>query len=256
MSIDCEPTSSETVTTVMVPSPALASADKGGSVHTFFKFPSQPSPNDNLKQANLKRNLVPVGNNLNMTRKEGPGPGVRVVPRLPVELSSLTRPLPPPTTAGLTRSQLLFSIGTDMDVRSLVVQGDVEFYLFMEMRAEFQWTSFAMTSQKWVSATHIYNERLEQQARVRGILFIRKNPRALMEKLGEIEPKISKRLLTKNFKCLSISSFLCNITKNLQSSSKQFRRFLEEALYSCACTDQIRRFRTGIPHGDWQYYEH
>ena len=107
MSIDCEPTSSETVTTVMVPSPALASADKGGSVHTFFKFPSQPSPNDNLKQANLKRNLVPVGNNLNMTRKEGPG--VRVVLRLPVELSSLTRPLPPPTTAGLTRSQLVMN---------------------------------------------------------------------------------------------------------------------------------------------------
>jgi hypothetical protein len=240
MSVDCEPSSSETVTTVMVPS----QADKG-SVHTFFKF--QHSPNDNLKRlgTNLKRNL-PVGNNL----KE------RVVPTLPsLELSSLTRPLPPPTTAGLTRSQLLFSIGTDMDVRSLAVQGDVEFYLFMEMRAEFQWTSFTMTSQKWVSATHIYNERLEQQTRVRGILFIRKNPRALMEKLGEIEPKISKRLLTKNFKCLSFSSFLCDINnnKNLQSSSKQFRRFLEEALHGCACTDQIRRFRTGIPHGHWQH---
>lgn len=94
-----------------------------------------------------------------------------------------------------------------MDVRSLAVQGDIEFYLFMEMRAEFQWTSFMMTSQKWVSATHIYNERLEQQTRVRGVPFIRKNPRALMEKLGEIEPKISKRLLTKNFKCLSFSLF-------------------------------------------------
>ena len=73
---------------------------------------------------------------------------------------------------------------------------------------EFQWTSFTMTSQKWVSATHTYNERLEEKARVRGVQFIKKNPRALMEKLGEIEPKISKRLLTKNFKCLSYPPFL------------------------------------------------
>jgi len=175
MTIDCEPSSSET--TVMVP----ASADES-SVHSFFKF--QPTPNSVNSGKRAKGNL-PVRN------KGAAG------------LSSLTQPLLPPPTAGLTRSQLLFSIGTAMDVQSLAVQGDIEFFLFMDMRAEFQWTSFTMTSQKWVSATHTYNERLEQKARVRGVLFIRKNPRALMEKLGEIEPKISKRLLTKIFKCLS-----------------------------------------------------
>ena len=179
MSIDCEPSSSETTMTV-VP----ASADES-SVHAFFKFQPTPNSGNSGKQA---RGNVPKG--------------------VASGLSSLTQPLPPPPTAGLTRSQFLFSIGTAMDVRSLAVQGDLEFFLFMEMRAEFQWTSFTMTSQKWVSATHTYNERLEEKARVRGVQFIKKNPRALMEKLGEIEPKISKRLLTKNFKCLSYPPFL------------------------------------------------
>ena len=97
----------------------------------------------------------------------------------------------------------------------------------MEMRAEFQWTSFAMTFQKSVSAAHIYNERLEQKTRVQGVLFIKKNPRALMEKLGEIEPKISKRLLTKNFKCLSLPFITYNMNnknylKALRSNSEDF----------------------------------
>lgn len=208
MSVDCEPSSSETVTTVMVP----ASVDKG-SVHTFFKF--QPSSGHNSEKK-AKGNLT-VGN------KGVPGHSEHSTE------SSLMQPLPLPPTAGLTRSQVLFSIGTAMDVRSLAVQGDIEFYLFMEMRAEFQWTSFAMTSQKWVSATHIYNERLEQQTRARGVLFIKKNPRALMEKLGEIEPKISKRLLTKNFKCSSFSFlYICNMNNNknclkaLRSNSEDF----------------------------------
>ena len=195
MSIDCAPSASETVTAVPVMVPA--NADKG-SVHTFFKFQPSPASPNGYKQANGK---LPIdSDSKGVAQSDGPSPRDS-------SMSSLVlQPLPTPP-AGLTRSQLLFSIGTAMDVRSLAVQGDTEFYLFMEMRAEFQWTSFMMTSQKWVSATHIYNERLEQQTRVRGVLFIKKNPRALMEKLGEIEPKISKRLLTKNFKCLSFSSF-------------------------------------------------
>ena len=193
MSIDCEPTSSETVTTVMVP--ASEDSDKG-SVHTFFQF--QPSSGFN-DEKRAKGSLISTGN------KGVPRPSEFTDLNLK---SSLTQPLPLPPTAGLTRSQVLFSIGTAMDVRSLAVQGDIEFYLFMEMRAEFQWTSFAMTSQKWVSATHVYNKRLEEKTRVKGVLFIRKNPRALMEKLGEIEPKISKRLLTKNFKCLFFFFFM------------------------------------------------
>jgi hypothetical protein len=189
MSIDCEPSSSESVTAVVIPS-----ADKG-SVQTFFTF--QPSSNViNEKRAREFKGNLPIENG--------------GVPRL--SESSLMQPLPSPPTAGLTRSQLLFSIGTAMDIRSLAVQGDTEFYLFMDMRAEFQWTSFAMTSQKWVTATHVYNERLEHQTRVQGILFVRKNPRALMEKLGEIEPKISKRLLTKNFKCSSYLPFFFDVT--------------------------------------------
>lgn len=125
MSIDCEPSSSETVTAVVVPS-----ADKG-SVQTFFTF--QPSSGvNNEKRAREFKGSLPIGN--------------KGVPRLSESSFKLMQPLPPPPTAGLTRSQLLFSIGTAMDIRSLAVHGDTEFYLFMDMRAEFQWTSFAMTS--------------------------------------------------------------------------------------------------------------
>lgn len=63
----------------------------------------------------------------------------------------------------LTKSQRLFSLATQMDVRSLNISGDVEFYLFMEMRAEGQWVSFRMTPPKWVSETSEYNSRMQKR---------------------------------------------------------------------------------------------
>jgi hypothetical protein len=102
---------------------------------------------------------------------------------------------------GLTKSQRLFSVATQIDVRSLTVSGDVEFYLFMDMRAERGWASFKMTPYKWVAETVSYNARLEELNKKADKPFIPKNPRALVDKLAAIKIKITDRLATQNFKC-------------------------------------------------------
>lgn len=71
----------------------------------------------------------------------------------------------------------------------------------MDMRAEFKWVTFNMTFKKYVIATIEFNSRMEQKAKEKGTHFITKNPRALMEKLTEIEEKITERLSTKDFVC-------------------------------------------------------
>lgn len=119
-------------------------------------------------------------------------------------LEMLRRPLPLPLSLrdkGLTRSQLLFSVGTSIDPRALRINGDDEFFLFMDMRAELQWTSFGMTASKWASATKIYNNRLEDLTKKKNAEFIRKNPRALADKLSEIEPRITDRIHKEDYYC-------------------------------------------------------
>jgi hypothetical protein len=58
-----------------------------------------------------------------------------------------------------------------------------------------------MTPSKWVSATRDYNTRLEAKNGVNGLPTITKRPRALVHKLGEIEPKILDRLARQDFTC-------------------------------------------------------
>ncbi|GBE80642.1 hypothetical protein SCP_0303590 [Sparassis crispa] len=114
---------------------------------------------------------------------------------------ALTLALPALNISGLTASQRVFSISTGIHILSLTILTDNEFYLFMNLRSEFQWVSYNMTPQKWVVAANDYNVRLEALNGAKGKNTIRKTPRALMEKLGEIEPKI----LT----CLSSGKFTC-----------------------------------------------
>ncbi|KAG2085011.1 uncharacterized protein F5147DRAFT_782255 [Suillus discolor] len=94
--------------------------------------------------------------------------------------------------AGQTRSQRLFSIATGIDPRSLTFQNSDEFYLFMNMRAEFKWLSYQMTSKRWVLATEEYNHRLVETM---GQSIIQKNPQALLRALGDIEPKLMNRII-------------------------------------------------------------
>lgn len=80
----------------------------------------------------------------------------------------------------------------------------VEFFLFMDMRVEFQWVSFSMTSRRWIVATEEYNARLEVLNKKQGLSTVKKNPRALLDKLGEIETKVSARIFSKNYTCMRL----------------------------------------------------
>lgn len=144
----------------------------------------------------------------------------------PTTLEDLRRPLrvPEPLQArGLTRSQLIFSMGTSVDPRALKITGDDEFYLFMDQRAQHGWTSFGMTTQKWASAAKLYNAQLEELGKKKHTVFIKKNPRALMEKLGEIEPKILDRVARNNYSC-TLHIFLFTIYLYLNPACSLARR--------------------------------
>jgi hypothetical protein len=123
-----------------------------------------------------------------------------VVPSLVDQLS--TR-LPVPDDRALTRSQRLFAIATNIDPRSLSIKGGDEFFLFMEMRIKHRWVSFNMSSKKWVTATHLYNADLTIVKARNGTPAVPKNPRALLDKLGEVESSIVTRITTGNYKCTS-----------------------------------------------------
>ena len=107
--------------------------------------------------------------------------------------------LPVPTISGTTRSQILVSLITGLDPRSLKFpNNDDEFYLFMELRAEYKWVTYNMSALNWVEAASIFNATLEKK---KGAGTIRKTPRALMEKLEDVEKKIHFRLKNNDFKC-------------------------------------------------------
>jgi hypothetical protein len=161
-----------------IPLPNTSSTLAKDAPHAFFAFQSQGQ--NSSTQAAAQASASPSKISLEMLRR----------PLL------LPEPL---REKGLTRSQLLFSAGTTIDPRALRITEDDEFYLFMDMRAELQWTTFGMTASKWASATKTYNERLERIAKKKNIEFIRKNPRALADKLSEVEPMIAERNFKQDF---------------------------------------------------------
>ncbi|KAI1781854.1 hypothetical protein LXA43DRAFT_907485 [Ganoderma leucocontextum] len=113
--------------------------------------------------------------------------------------------LPIPLISGTTRSQILISIVTGLDSRSLKFpkNDSDEFYLFMELRAQYKWVTYNMSALGWVEAASIYNTALEKK---KGTCAVRKTPRALMEKLEEVEKTIHFRLKHKDFKSQSGST--------------------------------------------------
>ncbi|KAJ7615765.1 hypothetical protein DFH06DRAFT_1365836 [Mycena polygramma] len=156
------------------------------------------------KNVEVERPLYPIFGatpGLSVAPKTFPSPSPAAVPA-DVSLEELTAPLPKPKTPDgfpkLTRSQQFFNASTGTDPRSLKIHQGQEIYLFMDMRREFNWRSYEMTSRTWVASTAEYNTRLRRLSG--GAQFIQKNPRALLEMLGDIEPKIVDRILTNNFK--------------------------------------------------------
>jgi hypothetical protein len=129
-------------------------------------------------------------------------PGAITAPNNPIT-SELATQLPKPVASNgekLTRSQVFYSLATNTDISSLSVGRGAEFFLFMNMRAEFQWVSYNMTSQKWVLAAKEYNRRLAD-LNTSNSQAVHKNPRALMDKLGEIEPVVVSRIARKDYIC-------------------------------------------------------
>ncbi|GBE84526.1 hypothetical protein SCP_0605050 [Sparassis crispa] len=113
----------------------------------------------------------------------------------------LAQVLPPLQIDGLTRSQRIFSISTEINAASLSISTDAEFYLFMDMWAEHKWASFNMSPSKWVAAAEAFNACREVLNGPRGLPMIRKTPRALMDKLGELKLKVLSRINSKNYTC-------------------------------------------------------
>ena len=99
---------------------------------------------------------------------------------------------------GLTKTQLFFLLSSKMDPRSYSIERGREFFIFMEMRERQQWASFRMTPKTWQDATRALNEELRKQL---GVSMPPKIPRALVDKLAEIEQRILVRIQTGNYKC-------------------------------------------------------
>ncbi|KAI1788904.1 hypothetical protein LXA43DRAFT_1063210 [Ganoderma leucocontextum] len=88
-----------------------------------------------------------------------------------------------------TRSQIIFSIVTGLNLCSLTFpkSDSEEYYLFMELHVCYKWVMYNMMVLGWVEVTLIYNTALENK---KGTCAICKTPRALMEKLEEVEKTI------------------------------------------------------------------
>ncbi|KAG1818938.1 hypothetical protein EV424DRAFT_1287430, partial [Suillus variegatus] len=89
-----------------------------------------------------------------------------------------------------------FSITTGINPCSLTLQDSVEFYLFMDLRAELKWISYQMTSKRWVLATEEYNRRLVLK---KGEPVVKKNYQALLRALGDIEPKLMNKIIKNDY---------------------------------------------------------
>ena len=145
---------------------------------------------------------------------------------------TISSSLPLANVPKLTRSERLFSVTTHVDTRSMSIRDDDEFYLFMDMRAENKWVSFSMTPRKWVAATRSYNARLEALNLANRRITVAKNPRALADMLGEIEGRITNRILTNNFVCKLSWLYIppSRWLRSTDSFQKQHRHILEETL--------------------------
>lgn len=71
----------------------------------------------------------------------------------------------------------------------------------MRLRAEHKWASYNMSPSKWVAAASAYNAEVDHLNVQKHKNMVRKTPRALMEKLGEVESRILARIATNNYAC-------------------------------------------------------
>lgn len=111
--------------------------------------------------------------------------------------------LPSLSISGLTRSQRVMSVLGGIDSRSLTFsRGESDaFFLFMRLRAEHKWASYGMSPSKWVYAASLYNTEVDRINAQKCKNMLRKTPRALMEKLGEVEGRVLNRIAANDYRC-------------------------------------------------------
>ncbi|KAI1785507.1 hypothetical protein LXA43DRAFT_976181 [Ganoderma leucocontextum] len=112
---------------------------------------------------------------------------------------------PSSSPMSITRSQRMISAATGFDPRSLQFpkNDDTEYFLFMDLRAQYKWTTYKMSAAAWVDAASIYNTALENK---KGKDTVRKTLRALMEKLQAIEAAIHHHIKNNDYKCTYLMS--------------------------------------------------
>lgn len=96
-------------------------------------------------------------------------------------------------------SQQLYTRFTGIPLSVFKIERGDEFFLFMDLRTERKWVAHKTTSRAWITITEEYNQALENKNTAAGLLTIKKNVHAIMEKLGEVENMVLNRLVSKNF---------------------------------------------------------
>ncbi|PIL34349.1 hypothetical protein GSI_03124 [Ganoderma sinense ZZ0214-1] len=141
--------------------------------------------------------------------------------------------LPSTVIVGLTRSQRLFSVVTEVDPRALVFgkASSQEFFLFMELRVTHQWATFHMTPYDWVCAASTYNTAIKKLNIECGTALPLKTPHALLDKLSEVETSIFSRIRDSDYKSRSGSThFWEHHCKAVHLGSK-IQRMLDDATF-------------------------
>jgi hypothetical protein len=129
-------------------------------------------------------------------RKVIPGTAIKfpLSPSVSTPESSTSFILPPSVlTDGLTRTQLVFARHTGIDPRSLTLDSR-EYFLFMELRAEYKWQSWNID---WRKVTTHFNDANKEKHP--GVAL--KWPKALINTLAKVEVKILERLASGNYVC-------------------------------------------------------
>ncbi|KAJ3474041.1 hypothetical protein NLI96_g12682 [Meripilus lineatus] len=164
-------------------------------VHSFFlNLGRQKKPTSRKQQSTTS-----LPNPVHQTTNGAPSlPQIPQHPG-PPNTSFLTSQLPLPVDSRLTRSQRIYTFCTGLDHSAFMIYPGTEFFLFMEMRASQKWVSYEMNNWKWVRVTREYNEELEKRNNAQGIITIKKNPKAIADKLGGVEEEIMNRIQTNNF---------------------------------------------------------
>ncbi|KAI1783814.1 hypothetical protein LXA43DRAFT_902828 [Ganoderma leucocontextum] len=119
--------------------------------------------------------------------------------------------LPPYEVRGLTRSQQIFSIVSGINPLALKFTRNEKdaFFVFMNLRAFHKWKSYEMTAFDWLVATTHYNNAVNDKNDsylkngYSEKMMVLKVPRALLEKLREVEADILVREKQGNYRSRS-----------------------------------------------------